>query len=167
LAAGGEYEESRWGSLIKFRATLEQFPAGRIVGLWEDDPPEDPTHRVHKWRVRLVGALWSYGGVAPISASYTSCTCLKSSFDLDPYERCFVPAAHTCTVNVIDGNGNVIARLGGYGNLDSLALEKELGFNLPRSVAVADEAIWVHDIGNRTIVRAALGYHTEQTVPIP
>jgi len=89
------------------------------------------------------------------------------SFGFDDYERCFVPAAQTCTVNVIDSNGNVIARLGGYGNLDSLVQEKDLGFNLPRSVAVADDAMWVHDIGNRTIVRAALGYHAEETVAMP
>jgi hypothetical protein len=167
LAAGSEYEESRWGSLIKFRANFDEFPAGRIVGLWEDSPPEDATHRVHKWKVRLDGALWSYGGVAPLSTSYSSCTCLKASFGFDDYERCFVPAAQTCTVNVIDSNGNVIARLGGYGNLDGLVLEKELGFNLPRSVAVADDAMWVHDIGNRIIVRAALGYHAEETVALP
>ena len=70
---------------------------------------------------------------------------------------------------------NVLGALGaikaivvcGYGNLDGLVLEKELGFNLPRSVAVTDDAMWVHDIGNRIIVRAALGYHAEETVALP
>jgi len=167
LAEGSEYEESRWGSLVKFQGSLDRFPAGRIVGLWENEPPENPTHRVHKWKVRLDGALWSYGGVAPLSTSYSSCTCLKSSFGFDDYERCFVPAAQTCTVNVIDSNGNLTARLGGYGNLDSLVLEKQLAFNLPRSVAVTDRAMWVHDVCNRAIVRAGLGYHAEETALLP
>jgi hypothetical protein len=167
LAAGSEYEESRWGSLVKFRGSLDRFPAGRIVGLWEDEPPDNPTHRVDRWKLRLENALWSYGGVAPLSTSYTSCTCLKSSFGFDDYERCFVPAAQTCTVNVIDSNGNVMARLGGYGNLDSLVRERHLAFNLPRSVAVTDAALWVHDVCNRVIVRARLAYATEESVDVP
>jgi hypothetical protein len=193
LAATAAYPDSRWGSLVKFNSAFDRFPVGRIVGYWEGRDADEPTHRVDRRKVRVENAHWVYAGVSPVSTSYNSCTCLKSSFDLDGYERSFVCAAQTFTVNVIDANGNLVARLGGYGNLDSRGRQgpvldpgtgalrprrpddpkglrspaRPLGFNLPRSVAVTDENVWVHDVGNRTIVRLKLVYRAEESVPLP
>ena len=73
----------------------------------------------------------------------------------------------TCTVNVIDANGNVAARLGGYGNQSDLVAGKPPAYNIPRSVAVTDEALWVHDNQPRAVVKAKLTYAAEETVPLP
>jgi hypothetical protein len=191
LAKGSSYDKSRWGSLIKFPGTFRKFPVGRIVGAWEATP-SNPTHRGGKYKVRVEGALWTYGGVSPHSAHYNSCTCLKASADLDDYERSWVCAAQTCTVNVIDSNGNVMARLGGYGNVDSRGEEgpildpktkqlrprrrgdssdlesplRQLGFCMPRNVAASDDTMWVVDMSHRALIRAKLVYHAEETVPV-
>jgi hypothetical protein len=142
-----------------------------MVGLWEDKDADNPTHFI-PWRggarkLRFDNSLWTYGGVSPMSAVPGGCVCLKSSFDLDFYERSFVPAAQTYSVNVIDANGNVAARLGSYGNIGDLAVGKPPAFDIPRSVAVTDEAVWVHDLQHRAVVKARLTYATEETVPAP
>ena len=67
LAAGSSYDDSRWGSLIKFAGNFEKFPVGRIEGAWEA-APAGPTHEGAGMKVKLTGALWTYGGVSPHSA---------------------------------------------------------------------------------------------------
>jgi hypothetical protein len=165
LAEGGSYEDSRWASLIKFAGNFEKFPVGRIEGSWEPSP-SNPTHEADGMKVRIDGALWTYSGVSPHSAKYKSCTCMKASSDLDDYERSFVCAAQTCTINVIDSNGNVMARLGGYGNIDDLLAGKHLCFSLPRNVAVSDNWMWVVDLDYRALIKCKLTYKTEETVKI-
>jgi hypothetical protein len=114
---------------------------------------------------------------------------------MDRFERCFVPALHTCTVNVLDANGNIVVRIGGYGNADSRGkdspvpdpktgelrprrpddppglkgplAEPDIAFAHPNFTAVTDEALYVNDKGNYRIVRAVLTYHAEKTVPVP
>jgi hypothetical protein len=193
LAAGSNYDETRWGSLIKFAGDFKTFPLGRIRGAWEGQAPANPTHQGDKRPVKMDGALWTYGGVSPHSAQYSACTCMKASADLDDYERSFVCSAQTCTVNVIDANGNIVARLGGYGNEDSQGDKgpvrdprtgelrprragdakdlksalRPLAFGLPRNVAVSDDTMWVVDISHRALVRAALIYRAEETIPLP
>ncbi|MCX7803779.1 MAG: hypothetical protein N3A38_01185 [Planctomycetota bacterium] len=166
LAAGSTYEDSRWGSLIKFKGDFKTFPIGRIEGAWEP-PPAETTHEGAGMKVRITGALWTYDGVSPHSAHYASCTCMKASSDLDSYERSWVCSAQTCTVNVIDSNGNVMARLGGYGNVDDLKPGGPLFLGMPRNVAASDAAMWVVDLDHRALVKAALKYRTEETVPVP
>jgi hypothetical protein len=45
--------------------------------------------------------------------------------------------------------------------------EPEIAFSFPKFVAVTDEAIYVHDMDNERVVRAAIGYHAEEAVPLP
>jgi len=180
-----------WGTLVKFDGAFGRYPIGRVV--------VDEAKGAYRWGrlgpgrdVRIEGVVWDYGGVGP--APFGHCHCWKSTFDLDPYERVWLPAAPTCTVNVLDANGNIVTRLGGYGNPDSMGkdspvidpktgklrprrkddpedlksplLEPDLGFLDPRFVAVTDEALYVHDSGNERITRAKLGYHAEETVAL-
>ncbi len=166
LAAGGTYDDSRWGSLIKFKGDFKTFPVGRIEGAWEPSPPE-ATHVGGGMKVKITGALWTYGGVSPHSAHYNSCTCMKASADLDDYERSWICATQTCTVNVIDSNGNVMARLGGYGNVDDLKPGGPLFFGIPRNAAASDTAMWAVDLDHRALVKAALVYRAEETAAVP
>lgn len=175
LAPDATHEPSEWGTLVKFNSTFDKFPIGSIVGWWaqaargKPSPVENPTHN---WsgglKVRIENALWSYGGVLASQGS-GSCTCQDSSFGLDLFERSFVPAVQTCTVNVLDANGNVVARLGGYGNADDrgAAGGPAFGVIFPHSVGVTDEAVYVHDQCNEWVVRAKLLYKKEETVSVP
>jgi hypothetical protein len=106
-----------------------------------------------------------------------------------------VPAAQTCTVNVLDANGNIVVRIGGYGNADSRGKDSpvpdpetgalrprrkgdpeglksplaqpEIAFAEPGYTAVTDEALYVRDRANERIVRVALVYHTQALLPVP
>jgi hypothetical protein len=64
---------------------------------------------------------------------------------------------------VIDANGNRIARIGRYGNVD----DEGIRIAWPRAVTASDRAMYVMDYGNRRILQAALSYHAEETVPVP
>ncbi len=167
LAQGSKFHDSRWSALVKFEASFDKYPIGRMIGMWEGKNAEGATHRIGGRQVKFENVLWSYGGVSPVSAAPGGCTCLKSSFDLDFYERSFVPAAQTQSVNVIDANGNVIARLGGYGNISDLTQGKPPCFDIPRSVAVCDDAMWVHDCQHRAVIKSRLSYAAEETVSVP
>ncbi len=106
-----------------------------------------------------------------------------------------MPASQTCTVNMLDANGNMIVRTGGYGNVDSRGkdspvldsrtgglrprragdapglksplAEPEVGFILPQYLGVTDEALYVCDGGNMRVVRARLNYAAQETVRPP
>ena len=73
---------------------------------------------------------------------------------------------------MLDSNGNRIARLGRYGNVDDTEADvKEkkdgLRFAWMRAVAISDAALYVCDHGNRRILRAGLSYAAEETAPLP
>jgi hypothetical protein len=196
-----------WGTLVAMDAALQEFkfPVGRIYG--NDCPfkrgggvaPEWPLKGEPMYRGRDGGdkmqietVRWHYGGVTPVS-TISGCICHNSRFDLDRFDRAWVPAMQTYTVNVLDSNGNLVVRVGGYGNADSrgkdspvvdpktgllrpkrptdpadLVPPKELserpGFRMARYVAVTDEALYAMDQGNGRVVRCTIGYHAEETV---
>ena len=110
--------------------------------------------------------LWAYPGFSALGGS--ACTCGHSMFDTDPYGRTFVPQVHLYSVGVLDANGNKVLRIGRYGNVDD-ADEKCEGLHLtwPRAVAVSDTAAYILDYGNRRVLKAALSYEAEETIPVP
>jgi hypothetical protein len=139
---------------------------------------------------------WSYHGMGPMLTSGGCCVCYNSRFDLDGFDRAWVPMSHLFSVNALDANGNVILRVGDYGNPDSRGkdspvvdpktgqlrprraddpadlkppkeLTDQIPFRAPRFVAASDEALYVSDSENQRLVRCALGYAAEETVPFP
>ena len=93
-------------------------------------------------------------------------------FDLDGFARSWLPANHLRSVLVFDSNGNKILRVGRYGNADcqgpeSLAPDPDIGFCWVHAVAVSDEALYAVDTGNRRTLRAILGHHAEEELPVP
>jgi len=199
IAREGKCLPALWGTLIKFGSSFDKFPVGSIAGSWEGKLEGKPTHyagagyHIGRGRpIRMENMLWDYGGIAPLVE--VGCTCEGSSFDLDRFERVFVPAVQTCSVNVLDANGNLILRAGEYGNADSRGkdspvldpktgllrprrpddppdlksplAEPDLAFIFPRYVTVTDEAIYVDDEENHRIVRAALRYEAEEMCAI-
>jgi hypothetical protein len=202
IAPEGNWQSNEWGTLVKFNSTFDSFPVGTIIGRWDGVKPDKPSHHYGKpggsfrtgmgTPVVIENVHWHYGGVAPVSMS--GCTCTNSYFDLDRFERVFLPAVQTNSVNVLDANGNLVTRIGSYGNADSRGkdspildpktgvlgprrpddpedlrsplAEPEIAFAFPRFVAVTDDAVYVHDEENERIVRAALGYYAEEVVSL-
>jgi sugar lactone lactonase YvrE len=203
LAPGASFSGNLWGTVVKFDSRFDKYPIGRINGRWTADLGGAPTHR---WLsggfknekrgagpVRIENVMWEYPGFGLFKGS--SCNCPKSNISMDGFERLFVPALHTSTVNVLDANGNIVVRIGGYGNADSRGAdspvpdpktgelrprrrddpaglksplaEPDIGLSHPNFTAVTDEALYVNDKGNYRIVRAKLGYVAEEVVALP
>lgn len=125
------------------------------------------------------GAEWMYGGVG--YAGTMRCVCWNARFALDYYARSFAPEPERFSVAVLDTNGNLILRIGQYGNADDgRPLVPDPAIKEPRSiggdetaimhscyVAVdSDKRLFIEDTGNRRIASVRLGYHAEEKVPL-
>jgi hypothetical protein len=133
----------------------------------------------------LEGALKAYPLLAPFS--YEGCACQTPRFEVDDYGRVYIPNAYTCSVRVVDNEGNQILRFGSYGNFDDGArseaasrktgpatpqpvLSEVEGSAIPLAYPVAVKAsfkhIYVADSANRRVVRADPVYAAEETCAI-
>jgi DNA-binding beta-propeller fold protein YncE len=126
----------------------------------------------------MLNGLGVYPEYAPFSGSASShrapigrenCACRSPRFDLDWYDRLYLPNAVMNRVRIYDNAGNVILDFGSYGNFDSAgpasAVPKpEIGLGWPVGVGVSDEHIYVADMLNRRIVRVDKAYAAEKTV---
>jgi len=130
------------------------------------------------------GAEWMYGGVGCdgcIPHWAPNCSCWNARPCLDLYARSFVTELARSRVAVLDTNGNLIMRIGTYGNVDDgVPLVKKGGPANPRSVggdevalakpayvaAHTDRRLFIADYGNYRILSVKLGYHAEETVPL-
>jgi hypothetical protein len=125
-------------------------------------------------------AEWLYGGVGRdgfIPHWAPNCSCWNSRAALDLFARSFATELGRSSVAVLDTNGNLILRIGKYGNVDDgVPLMKNGGPANPRSigsdeVALAapayvathtDRSLYIADYGNYRILRVKLGYHAEE-----
>jgi len=116
------------------------------------------------------GALWAYGGM--VGQSTGDCTCCNDRSDMDPYARYWIVSNQLYSVTVIDANGNRVARLGRYGNVDDSEEDVKAGrdglrFAWMRALSVSDNSLFVCDTGSRRILQAAIKYAAEETTPLP
>ncbi|MCG3179815.1 MAG: hypothetical protein BIFFINMI_02161 [Phycisphaerae bacterium] len=145
--------------------------------------------------VWIEGADWLYGGVGNCSFKIApGCICWQQSrFTLDYFARSFAPETDQFSVAVLDSNGNLILRIGQYGNEDDglpadgvpLGRPKGGGPMLapphPRSIGgdevalmqpshvatLTDRLLFIGDVGNARIVEVKLGYRTEEKITLP
>jgi hypothetical protein len=127
-----------------------------------------------------VGAKQVYTGIAPFSGTYGSgrasigkawCDCRSARFDLDRYDRLYLPNCVDNSVSVLDNAGNLVLRFGAYGNYDSAgpgsAVPKpEIPLGWPIGVGVSDAHIYVCDQINRRIVRVDKTCSAEETCEV-
>jgi hypothetical protein len=162
------------GSLVKLRGLGGKYPVGGVVPA-KDDPAALKvycgTYRgKHGEGARddlaIAGGQWAYGGLT--TQSFRGCSCGHARFYLDRSARVFVPTNHLFSIMVLDSNGNRIARFGRYGNVDDNDPKHNgLHFTWPRAVCASDTAMYVTDYGSMRILKAALSYAAEETVPAP
>lgn len=135
----------------------------------------------------LEGTEWMYGGVgfAGFSVGYApSCACWNARFSMDYLKRSFAPEITHYSVAVLDSNGNLILRIGQYGNIDDgTPLVREGGPKNPTSIggdevalfhaayvtSITDKRLFIADAGNSRILSVKLGYHTNKinTIKMP
>lgn len=126
----------------------------------------------------LEGAEWFYGGLGfagkNAARSGGGCNCYNARFALDYFGRSFAPAIGHHSVAVLDTNGNLILRIGRYGNVDSAGPNSrvplggdEVGLFYAPYVAVhTDRRLFIADVGNGRIVSVRLDYHVDERVAI-
>ncbi|MFW6158859.1 MAG: hypothetical protein ACOC8E_05825, partial [Planctomycetota bacterium] len=131
------------------------------------------------------GAEWFYGGVgyAGKNASWAGggCCCWNARFDLDYFARSFAPELRHFSIAVLDRAGNLILRVGRYGNVDDgVPLIRQGGPPSPRPLGGdevglfhgayvethTDRRLFIADIGNARLLSVKLEYHEEATVPL-
>ena len=162
------YYRQMYGSIVKFRP-----PGGQVVRDRKGD--YHATNYSYFHRCRIEGAEWVYPGYSPMhqkDVESSRCNCESARFDLDGFDRLFVPDAMRCSVAVIDSNANAICRLGGYGNMDargpgSPCPKPEVPMAWPLVVFATDTAMYVADTINERIVKAKLVYAAEQRADVP
>jgi SMP-30/Gluconolactonase/LRE-like region len=129
------------------------------------------------------GAEWFYGGVgyAGKNAPWDGggCCCWNARMHVDYFARTFAPELRHFSVAVLDTNGNLIMRIGRYGNVDDgKPLDPRGGPPNPRSIggdevalfhgaylaAHTDRRLFIADPGNMRILSVKLGYHLDAKV---
>jgi hypothetical protein len=166
--------------------TLVKVPAGKAkvisssgtipVPLAPEALPKRPADLANaSW---VEGAEWFYGGVG---FGAGGCVCWNCRFSKDLFNRSFAPESLHCSVAVIDSAGNLILRVGKYGNVDDgKPLVPDGGPAKPRSIGgdeVAlvyacyvgthtDRRLFIADAGNARILSIKLGYHAEERVAL-
>lgn len=130
------------------------------------------------------GAQWFYAGIGANGKNHGgihACHCSQFRFTQDYYARSFVPETVHYSVGVLDSAGNLIMRIGQYGNVDDgvpLVPEKkipkprslggdEVGLFHPAYLGVhTDKRLFINDPGNDRILSVKLGYNTSETVSV-
>jgi hypothetical protein len=107
------------------------------------------------------GADWMYGGVGLAAFNQSQCACWHSRFTLDYFARSFAPEMDRFCVAVLDKNGNLILRIGQYGN------EDEQGLFYGAFLAThTDRRLFIADAGNARLLSLKLDYYTTASVPL-
>ncbi len=177
--------EAGWNPLsgTLMRLTPGQNRIRTVLGApVEMDSPPARSPDLLRRRAWVEGAHWFYGDggwSAGNSPAPSNCSCHNSRFVLDYFDRSFSPELARYNVGVVDSQGNLIMRVGQYGNVDDgMPLVKEGGPPNPRSIGGdevalfhpaylathSDRRLFIADTGNARVVSVKLGYHTDELV---
>jgi len=177
-----------WGSVFKFgpdggtlyghRPNGSKSPPPAALALSSAPPDAQVFASGYLAReIRVKGALWRHPGCGIIPTSDVNwgdpaCMCMVSHLAVDGYGRVFAPNAFRFSVEMLDTNGNPLARIGRYGNADSAGPgsrvpEPEIAFAWPACVALAEGKVCVSDPTNQRIVVVRFDHAAEETVEVP
>ena len=102
------------------------------------------------------------------------CACWNTRFVLDYFKRSYVPEMDRYRVAVLDANGNLILRMGQYGNVDSAGPKSKVPvggdgvalFHAPYLATHTDRRLFIADPGNQRILSVRLGYHAQERIAL-
>jgi len=118
--------------------------------------------------------LWAHAGVSGMSPWNCGAECPAGQLALDDDGRIWTPDTFMYCVSAVDAAGNLIARVGKYGNEDakggggnrklpgtSIVVDPEIPLARPSGLAVHGDWLFISDMFTHRIVRCKLGYaHT-------
>jgi sugar lactone lactonase YvrE len=171
--------------LNRLSGTLLKAEPGKVRILARETPVPLPESEMPKRPPDLVGsglasawvdgAEWMYGGVGYDGKNAgVGCGCWNARMAFDYFNRTFAPELDRFKVAVLDSNGNLIMRIGRYGNADSGGPGSavplggdEVGMTHGAYLATdTDKRLFIADSANDRIFSVALGYHIEMKVPL-
>jgi len=166
------------------KAKVLSSSEGIPVPLAKADQPQRSTDlSAHSGGVSgwIEGAEWLYGGVGYGAPGAGGCICWNSRFSKDYFNRSFATETLHDSVAVVDANGNLILRVGTYGNVDEgKPLIADGGPSSTRSIggdettlmyacyvaSHTDRRLFVADAGNTRILSIKLDYHAQEKVSL-
>ncbi len=184
------YWNEMTGTMVKFRPKEGKVISSSSVAavpLAKEAWPNRAFDLIHgrTGKAWVEGAEWCYGGVGwdgfNPSHSGGGCDCWNSRFSLDYFARSFAPEIDHYSVAVLDSSGNLILRIGKYGNVDdgkplvadggpgnaqSIGGDEVALFHACYVAAYTDRRLFIADAGNSRILSVKLGYHTEQKLAL-
>ena len=187
---GKEYPLERAETLMKFpkrKGRIVSTSKRAPIQIARSDGPDRPLDlaRGGAGAAWVEGAKWLYGGVGfggfNSSKGGGGCACWNARFALDLFARSFATELNRFRVAVLDTNGNLILRIGKYGNVDhGVPLIKAGGPTSPRpaggdEVALChpsyvathtDRRLFIADYGNYRILSVKLSYHATESVAL-
>jgi hypothetical protein len=187
---GKQYLNEMTGTVMKFRPGKGKvLSAGRAViplpaSGRPDRPPDVRGGRTGSAWVE--GVDWMYGAAGWFGFNTAraggGCDCWHSRFCLDLFARSFVPEVERYRVAVLDAAGNLILRVGQYGNVDdgvplapdpeATVRDRSIGggevalFHAAYVGTHTDRRLFIHDAGNGRIVGVRLDYHATERAPL-
>ncbi len=158
-------------TLIKFKSNSKgKFLSGDEgipMPLNKAEFPKRPQDIRGLW---VENAEWMYGGVGFGAHNNGSCCCWFARWKLDYFARSIVPEPLQYSIGVVDSAGNLILKIGQYGNEDSKGKNSkeplggdEVGLFHPCFVTThTDRRIFVSDIGNENVFSVKLKYVVDE-----
>ncbi len=168
--------------------TLMKFTPGTARLLTTDGTPvplhqkPDRPYDLYLSRTWVENAHWIQPGVGFGSSYNTACACWNNRSAFDYYARTFTPEVDRYSVGVLDSAGNIMARIGQYGNVDdgmpldqgrdtppnprSIGGDETAFMHAPYLTVHTDNHLFAADPGNARVVSVKLGYHTEESVAL-
>jgi hypothetical protein len=164
-------------TMMKVKAKKSKFLTSSKVPapLPVNEYPKFPQQLNGMW---AINADWYYPGVgfAGFNASQAGggCACWFPRFALDLFARTFVPEPQQFSVGVLDSAGNLILRIGKYGNVDNMGASgkvplggDEVGLFHPLYIGThTDRRVFISDIGNGRIVSVKLDYYVSVKIAL-
>jgi len=147
-----------WGEapeVPKAEGDLVRHPAA----VWE------PVHKAH---AACENVEWMFVGGSPLPSTHGECICSGINFDLDDYDRLYVPDAYRMCVHVLDSAGNYLLRIGRYGNQDDARTGKGVvALARPRAVEWKDHHLIVTDPQNGRATVLDLTCQAQASIALP
>jgi hypothetical protein len=186
---GQRYPNWMTGTVMKFAPDKTKIlsAGGTPVPLPDSGKPKRPVDVTgggvgSAW---VEGAEWLYGGVGYAGYGHGltgyACCCWNGRYNIDYFARSFAPELDHYSVAVLDSNGNLILRVGRYGNVDdgkpidpkggppnarSLGGDEVGLFHAAYVASHTDRRLFISDAGNGRILSVKLAYHAEEQVAL-
>lgn len=178
---GKRYYNRESGSVMKFKPNT-----GKILSSNEDVPvtlakaeyPKDNFAITDAafGKAWVVGAEWFFGGAGFSGKnSGVGCACWNARMAFDYFNRSFVPEIDRFSVAVLDEAGNLVLRIGQFGNPDSQGAKSsvplggdEVGITHGAYLATTtDRNLYIADPANQNIVSVKLNYAVNHKQKLP